>query len=101
MSYKERDVNRNAWSKIAENLDFIQNVYKCRHEKLSDCCTFPVAKNRRVRVSLSATEIHFLKRVSFFEMNWATIVRSCSNCSGDNRKYIKKGMKSIYCINLD
>ena len=25
MSYKECDVNRNAWSKVAEKLDFIQN----------------------------------------------------------------------------
>ena len=23
--YKEREVNRNAWSKVAENLDFMQN----------------------------------------------------------------------------
>ena len=34
MSYKERDVNGNAWSKIAEKLDFIENVYKCISEKL-------------------------------------------------------------------
>ena len=35
-SYKERDVNRNAWSKVAEKLDFIQNsIYKCIYEKLT------------------------------------------------------------------
>ena len=29
-SNKEYDVNRNAWSKVAEKLDFIQNgIYKC------------------------------------------------------------------------
>ena len=89
MSYKKRDMDRNTWSKVAEKLDFIQNVYKCRHEKLSDCCASPVAKNRRVRTSLSATEIHFLKRGSFFEMNLATIARRCSYRSGDIRKYLK------------
>ena len=47
------------------------------------CCASPVAKNPRVRASLSAAEIYFLKRVSFFEMNWATIDRRCSNRSGD------------------
>ena len=36
MSDKERDVNRNAWSKVAGKLDFIQNsIYKCRYEKLA------------------------------------------------------------------
>ena len=25
MSFKEHDVNRNAWSKVAEKLNFIQN----------------------------------------------------------------------------
>ena len=65
---------RNAWSKFAEKLDFIQNViYKCRYEKLSDCCACPVAKNRKVRASLSVTKTRFLKRVSFFEMKGATI----------------------------
>ena len=88
-SYKEHDVNRNVWSKVAEKLDFIPDVYKCRHEKLSDCCASPVAKNRRVKASLSATEIHFLKRVPFFEMNRETITRRCSNRSGDIRRYLK------------
>ena len=28
-SFKERDVNKNAWSKVAEKLDFLQNgIYK-------------------------------------------------------------------------
>ena len=32
---KELDVNRNAWSKVAEIMDFIQNgVYKYGYEKL-------------------------------------------------------------------
>ena len=31
---KERDVNRNTWSKVGENLDLIHNIYKFRHEKL-------------------------------------------------------------------
>ena len=53
MSYKERDVNRNAWCKVAEKLNFIQNLYKCRHEKLGDCCGSPITKNRRVWPSLS------------------------------------------------
>ena len=36
MSYKERDVKRNAWSKVAEKLDLVQNdMYKCRSEKLA------------------------------------------------------------------
>ena len=36
MSYKERDVNRNAWSKVAEKLNFIQNgICKCRYQKTS------------------------------------------------------------------
>ena len=35
MSCKESDVNRNAWSKVAEKLDFIQNgICKCRYKKL-------------------------------------------------------------------
>ena len=89
MSYKERYVDRNAWSKVAEKLDFTQNVCKCRHGKLSDCCASPVAKNGRVGASLSAKEIHFLKRVSFFKMNLATIARRFSNRSGDIRKYLK------------
>ena len=67
----------------------MQNVYKCRHEKLNDCNVSPVAKNRRVRASLSATEIHFPKHVSFFEMAWPTIARRCSNCSGEIQKYLK------------
>ena len=71
MSYKDRDVNKNAWSKHAEKLDFIQNiVYKCVYEKLSDCCASPVTKNRKVSASLSATEIHFLKHLSFFLNEW-------------------------------
>ena len=44
-----------------------------------------MTKNRRVRASFSAAEIHFLKRVSFFEMNWDIVKR----CSGDIRKYPK------------
>ena len=81
--YKECDINRNAWSKVAEKLDFLQNcICRCRYEKLSDCCEFPVAKNQRVRTSLSVAEIHFLKLVSFFEMNGATIARKCSNHLG-------------------
>ena len=75
MLCKERDVNRNGWSKVAENLDFMQNIHKCRHEKLNDCNASPVAKDRRVSASLSATEIHFPKHVSFFGMAWATIAR--------------------------
>ena len=59
------------------------------YEKLGDCCTSPVAKNQRVRASFSATKIHFLRRVSFFEMNIATIARRCSNCSGDIRTCLK------------
>ena len=54
-----------------------------------DCGASPVAKNQRVRASLSAKEIHFLKRGSFFEMNLATIARRCSNRSRDIRKYLK------------
>ena len=28
--YRERDVNRNAWSRVAERLDFMLNgIYKC------------------------------------------------------------------------
>ena len=49
----------------------------------------PVEKNRRVRPSLSTAKIHLLKRVSFFEMNLAAIALTCSNCSGDSRKYLK------------
>ena len=30
MSYKERDVNRNAWSKVVKKFDFKQNVWKTR-----------------------------------------------------------------------
>ena len=45
----------------------------------SDCCASPGANNERVRASLSAAEMHFLKRVSFFEMNRETIARRCSN----------------------
>ena len=90
MLYKERDVNRNAWSKVGEKLNF-RKTCKCRHEKLSDCCTSPVGKNQRVRPSLSATEIHFLKRVSFFEMGWAVIIRRYLNRLGDTQKYIKIG----------
>ena len=89
MSYKECNLDRHAWSKSAEKLDFIQNKYKCRHEKLSGCCSSPVAKNRRIRASLSATEIYFLKCVSFFEMDLATISRRCSNHSGDIPRYLK------------
>ena len=49
MSHKEHDVNRNAWSKVAEKMHFIQNdTYKCKYEKLA---------------------VHFLKRLSCFEMN--------------------------------
>ena len=60
MSQKERDVNRNAWSKVTLKLNFIQNfIYNCRYEKFSDCCASPVA--RRVGASLSAAAIHFLK----------------------------------------
>ena len=66
ISYKQRGVDRNAWSKVAEKLDFIQNgICKCRYEKLSDCCASPVAENRRFRASISAAEMHFLKCVSF------------------------------------
>ena len=86
---KERNINRNTWSKVAENLDLIHNIYKFRHEKLSYYCTSPVANNRRVRANLSVTEIHFLKRVSFFKMNLATISRRCSNRSGDIRNNLK------------
>ena len=36
MSFKEHDANRNAWSKVAEKLDFLQNsICKCRCEKLA------------------------------------------------------------------
>ena len=36
MSYKERDVNRNARSRVAEKLDFMQNgIYKCRYKKFA------------------------------------------------------------------
>ena len=60
MSYKEHDVSRNAWNKVAEKLDFIQNgIYKCSYEKISDCSRSPVATNRRVRPSLSAAEYRF------------------------------------------
>ena len=97
MSYKECDVNRNAWSKDAEKLDFIQkSIYKCRYEKLSDCCTSPVAKNRRVRASLSAAEIHFLKSVSFFEMNGANIAKRCSNSLGDIQEYLKMKLATLF-----
>ena len=48
---KERNVNRNTCSKVAENLDLIHNIYKFRHEKLSDYCTSPVANNRRVEAN--------------------------------------------------
>ena len=48
MSHKERDVNRNAWNKVTEKLDFMKNVYKYRHEKLSDCCASSVTKNQGV-----------------------------------------------------
>ena len=84
MSYKERDVNRNAWSKVVKSL-----ISNKTYEKLGDCCTSPVAKNQRVRASFSATKIHFLRRVPFFEMNIATIARRCSNCSGDIRTCLK------------
>ena len=40
ISYKEGDVNRNAWSKIAEKLDFVENAYKYIHRKM-----IAVAKN--------------------------------------------------------
>ena len=59
MSCKERDVNRNAWSKFAEKLDFMQNVDKCRHEKLSDCYASAVGKNRRVMANLSPQKYTF------------------------------------------
>ena len=36
---------------------------------MKTCCPSLVTKNRRVRASLSAAEIHFPKSVSFFEMN--------------------------------
>ena len=89
ISCNERGINRNAWSEVAEKLDFIQNViYKCRYEQLSDCCASPVVKNRKVRVSLSAREILFLNRVSFFEMNGTTSKRH-SDRSGDIPKYLK------------
>ena len=59
MSCKERDVNRNAWSKVVEKLDFMQNVDKCRHEKFSDCYSSPVEKNRRVMANLSPQKYTF------------------------------------------
>ena len=74
MSYKERDVNKNAWSKVALKLAFIQNgIYECRYEKFSDCCASPMA--RGVRARLSAAEIHFLK--------------ACVICCNECRKYRK------------
>ena len=87
ISYNERDINRNTRSKVAEKLDFICKcryqmfICKCRYQK--DFHAFPVVKNRRVRANLSSTEIHFLRRVSIFEMKWAIIARRCSNLSGD------------------
>ena len=48
-----------------------------------------MVKNRRVRASLSATEIQFLKHVSFFEINWETIARRCSDHLGDIWRYLK------------
>ena len=51
MSYKKHDINRNALSKFAEKI------------------RFHMIRNWRVRASLSAAVIPFLKRVSCSEMN--------------------------------
>ena len=77
-------------TKVVETLDFIQNViYKCRYEKLSDCCASPVIKKQKVRVGLSVRDFLFLKPVPFFETNGATIVKRYSDRSGDIPKYLE------------
>ena len=87
---QKQNVNINAWTKVAEKLDFIQNcMYKCRYEKISDWCGSPVLKNKRVRASFPVAEIHFFKRVLLFEMNGAAIARRYPNRSGDIRMYQK------------
>ena len=48
-----------------------------------------MVKNQRVRASLSAAEIQFLKHVSFFEINLETIARRCSDHLGDIWRYLK------------
>ena len=53
MSYKKGDVNRNAWSRVAEKLYFIQNIYKCRQEKPCDCSTID-----RLRIKIEVTSLY-------------------------------------------
>ena len=80
MSYKKRNVNRNAWSKSEEKLRFMQNViYKYRHKKLSDCFVPPVAKNRRVKARSSRPEV-FCKKV-FLEISQNSHENTCVRVS--------------------
>ena len=62
---------------IRTYLYFMQNgIYKSRYKNLAAHLQW-----QRIRASLSATKIHFLERVPFFEMNRATIDRRYSNRS--------------------
>ena len=88
MSCKESDVNRNAWSKVAEKLDFIQNgICKCRYKKL-----FVHLQWQRIKelsMFFCRGNRHFEACIILYKINWASIAIRCSNRSGEIRKYLK------------
>ena len=63
MSYREYEANWISYKTVYTNVDMKNLLY------------ISSGIERRIRASFSAAEIQFLKRVSCFEMNWATIVR--------------------------
>ena len=66
-----------------------KRTYRCRSEKLNHYCASPLAKIGIVRTYLSSVDIHFLKRMSFCEINGYTMARTCSNRLGDIWQYLK------------
>ena len=87
MSCKERDVHRNAE---------MQGVKLQKSWISYKTYTNVDMKNSVIAVYLQwqrIAEIHrntFSEACIFFEINWATTVRRCSNCLGHIQKYLKK-----------
>ena len=86
MLYKEFDVSRDAWIKVAEKLDFMQNgIYKCIYR------IYRIIQNLLCISSGKESKNQgksFYRINPFFEMNWGTIAR-CLNRSGDIPKNLK------------
>ena len=77
----------NAMSTEMHGVNRTKQYIQMKIKKVNDCCTSPVAKNQRVRASLSPAGIHFLKRVSCFEITGSLIARRWSDRLRDIREY--------------